>query len=294
MADQEYLKKLAALVRGSKRRNRAIEYTPAASSTDTALSDLHSLKRLRAFATRQLTDVEIVLELHNFERDTLADPVKGLDKIFAEYANDGRYHSEKMGLIKFIRKDGKVWWPDRYALRPTFGADDLTSEKAGKTRWEQIEHMRDKDPRTTLVLSWNLICEALGSGKLEGQEGVDPHARMYQASTDADGRMVLWVATIPQLANYQRPDRQRHIEIHPNQGGVLVQLTAPFLANLVYLLNDAGAADDGMDFAKSYYVSARRETVATLTKSIEEDEAELAKKRKRLSELTSSEPVSAE
>lgn len=288
MADQDYLKKIAALVRGPNE----VRYPLPLSTEGARLSHLFQVECFKAFATRKDNGVDIVLGLHSCERDKATDPVKGLDETFAEYANDSRYSSERMGLIKFIHEDGSAWWPDRFALHPTFGADDIVSEKAGKSRWEQIERKRDRDPRL-LVLSWRLISEALESGKLVSQMDVGPRANMYQVSTDADGRMVLWVATLPQLTNHQRPNKERYIKLFPNQRGLLVQLTAPFLANLVYLLNDTGAADDGIAFAKAYYVGARRETVVTLTKCIEEHEAELAEMRKRLSELTSSEPVSA-
>ncbi len=258
MADQDHLKKIAALVRNPKFTNRRIRYAPAVSTTDAALSHLFQVRCLEAFATRKDTDVEIVLELHSFERDKSTDPVKSLDEIFAGYANDSRYHSDRMGPIKFIREDGSAWWPDRYALRPTFGADNVVSVKAAEVRLQQIERKRDRDPRL-LVLSWNLISEALENGQLVSQKDIGARANMYQMSTDADGGVVLWVATLPQLANNQRTDKERCIGLYPNQGGVLVQLTAPFLVNLIYLLNDAGAADDGLAFAKAYYVGARPE-----------------------------------
>jgi hypothetical protein len=156
---------------------------------------------------------------------------------------------------------------------------------------QQIERLRDRDPRV-VVLSWNLIKEALETGKRVDDEtdGSDSRANLYQAVKSADGKKtVLWVATLPKLHDDQRPDKERHITVLSYQAGVLVQLTAPFLDNLLNLLNDAGGADEGIAFARAYYVGARRETVATLTKDIEELENAVAEKRKRLTELVPSE-----
>ncbi|MCK9361408.1 hypothetical protein M0Q28_04240 [Patescibacteria group bacterium] len=282
MANQKTLEQIASRLRNSPLVRRSLEYQLPISTMDTALSHLHQVRRLNIYPTVQDTDITFVIELHSLELDASSDEIHGLDPLFAGYANSSEMTYKDHGRVKFFQKNGDAWWPERYVLRPTFGPKDVASAEAADRRLKLLEEKLDRKPRQ-IILSWSLMNRALETWDRVDDKGDHPwRASFYQAAKDPDGEDVLWTAVLPQLSNQQRPDKQGRLKLAPNQGGLLVQLTAPFLANLLFLLRNAGAAEDGLNFAEAYYLSPPTHTRESLKERIRQLENELATTRELL------------
>lgn len=283
MADEETLEEIAERLRRSPFLSQPMGYFPPASTTDTALSHLHQVKLYPI--PRKRVDLTIRLELNRFEQSDANEPIEGLDALFAGYANDGQFDFEDQHVTYVQKKDGSRWWPERFALQPTFRPTDLVSIEAADRRMTHILDARDVHPRI-LLLTWSKLRRALTNGELVTYEGLEKfYANLYQVTKNAAGERELWVATLPDRES-ARADKQGFLPIHhKNRTGMVVQLTAPFLANLLFLLEQAGAARDGIDFARSYFIRRKPERASTLRHRIELLEQELEEAREELAEL---------
>ncbi len=201
-------------------------------------------------------DIDVVIELQNTERDMSTDKVVGLDEIFTGYVNDSELLSAKMGKLKFVRKaDGLAWWPLRYALSPTFAEKDFESVATFEARLQTLKEGLDQKPRPSqIILSWTLIEQALASGqRVDYKDDFGRHANLYQAVKVTDKESVLWVATLPRRDDRQSPNRDGCLKVSPDQGGVVVQLTASWVAYLQRFMVDDGVAKELRAFADAYY-----------------------------------------
>lgn len=286
MADETTLEEIAERLRRSPLMHRPMGFLPPTSTTDTALAHLHQVQ-LEPYPRNKRMDLVIRIALHQCEQGDAMAPIEGLDPLFSDYANDGKFQFDPKGWgrVTYVRKDGGSWWPDRFTLRPTFGPADLESVEAGERRIETLLETHDHQPRF-ILLFWSKVRRAIESGVRVDYKGeAEFHAHLYQATKNAAGETELWVGALPNTETEQ-PDRQRRLTIYRNnRTGVVAQLTAPFLANLLYLLESAGAARDGIDFARSYYVRRETERASTLRHRIELLEQELEEAREELAEL---------
>lgn len=259
MANDEMLNKLAGALRGSKLVREPMRFRMPTSTPAAAAMYLHQVWLVPAVSQRS-QDLIIQIDLNKFERDDNADEIDGVDDVLAGYMVRGEFvfHRRGWGRVTFIRKgDGAVMWPERYALQPTFRAEDLTSIEAGRLRLKELDKAR-KSWCPTIELRWSLIEEAVKSGmRVDDTRMIGRSANLYQAVA-GDGGVELWASRLPSLRHNDRPDKDHFLEVAPDRNGVAVRLTARFLANLCTVI--PAVLEDGLDFATQYYLRRAEES----------------------------------
>lgn len=287
MADQMTLDLIAEEVRRSPLLKRPMGfYKPPVSTTDAALSFLPQIEFQPCMHDGKI-DLDLRVELFPMEQGSSDPTVEGLNPLFASYVNGGEFNfgTEGHGHVTYVRRDGGWWKPSRFTLQPLFDLNHVKSVEQGRRRIAHVVEKRGKRP-PYLLLRWSVICEALETLELVGDNSNAPYAQLYQAVRNTHGEDELWVGSLPRLPDAAAPNRNGRLTIpKENESGHAIRLTAPFLSNLLYIAQGAGVVEDGLNFAKSYYVARQPDTKASLRKEIDELEFQLREKREQLEAL---------
>jgi hypothetical protein len=233
-------------------------------------------------------DLDIRLHLFPLEQTSSEQDVEGLEPLFAAYVNGGEFNfgPQSLGHVTYIRRDGGWWKPTRFALQPLLDLTHVKNVEQGQRRIAHVVEKRGKRP-PFLLLRWSQICEALETLELVGDQRPEPfYAQLYQATRNTQGQDELWVGALPRLPEKQTPSKNGRLSIPPdNETGYAVRLTSAFLANLLFIARNAGVVEDGINFAKSYYLARQPDTKTSLRKEIDELEFQLREKQEQLAAL---------